>query len=75
MTVMIREVYEALLEAGASEEKAAQAAEAIQSVREEERLRRIEQDITELKGDMKLLRWMISFNLALTAAVLIKLLV
>jgi glycine cleavage system aminomethyltransferase T len=72
---MIREVYEALLEAGASEEKAAQAAEAIQSVREEERLRRIEQDITELKGDMKLLRWMISFNLALTAAVLIKLLV
>jgi hypothetical protein len=72
---MIREVYEALLEAGASEEKAARAAEAIQSVREEERLRRIEQNITELKGDMKLLRWMISFNLALTAAVLIKLLV
>jgi hypothetical protein len=44
-------------------------------VREEKRLRRIEQNITELKGDMKLLRWMISFNLALTAAVLIKLLV
>jgi hypothetical protein len=35
MTTIIREVYEALKEAGASEEKAAATAQAIQAVREE----------------------------------------
>jgi hypothetical protein len=41
----------------------------------EERLGRVEQEIATMRGDMKLLCWMIGFNLGLSAAILIKLLV
>jgi hypothetical protein len=75
MTTIIREFYEALKEAGASEEKAAAAAQAIQAVREEERLRRIEERLTRVEERLTPLQWMISFNLALSTAVLVKLLV
>jgi hypothetical protein len=66
MATMIREVYEALKEAGASEEKAAKAAEAIASY--ETRFNKVEADLT-------LLKWMAGFNLAVSIAVLFKLLV
>ncbi len=75
MTTIIREVYETLKEAGASEEKAAATAQAIQAVREEERLRRIEERLTRVEERLTLLQWMIGFNLALSTAVLVKLLV
>ncbi|MDQ3565729.1 MAG: integrase [Pseudomonadota bacterium] len=74
MTTMIREVYEALKEAGASEEKSAAAAEAIEGVRESERFRRLEAEISELKGEVNLIKWMLGFNLAVSTAVLFKLL-
>lgn len=80
MTTMIREVYEALREAGVSEEKAAKAAEAVEEVRDEDRLRkiddrlsRVEQSIVEVKGDLTLVKWMLGFVLALNSAVLLKL--
>jgi hypothetical protein len=60
---MISEVYDALKEAGASEEKARKAAEAIASY--ENRFARIE-------SDLALLKWMIGFNLAMTVAILWK---
>jgi hypothetical protein len=60
---MISEVYDALKEAGASEEKSRKAAEAIASY--ENRFARIE-------GDLALLKWMVGFNLAMTVAVLWK---
>ena len=60
---MISEVYDALKEAGASEEKARKAAEAIAGY--ENRFSRIESDLTILK-------WMVGFNLAVTTAVLWK---
>ena len=60
---MISEVYDALKEAGASEEKARKAAEAIAGY--ENRFARIETDLSVLK-------WMIGFNLAMTTAVLWK---
>jgi hypothetical protein len=60
---MISEVYDALKEAGASEEKARKAAEAIASY--ENRFSRIENDLSVLK-------WMVGFNLAITTAVLWK---
>jgi hypothetical protein len=69
------QVYEALKEAGASEEKAAAAAEAIEAVREGERVRRIEERLTRLEGRMTLLQWMLGFNLVIEAAVLSILLV
>jgi hypothetical protein len=66
MTAMIRELYEALKEAGASEEKAGRAAEAIAGY--ENRFSRIETDLT-------LIKWMLGFNLALSVAILVKLMV
>jgi hypothetical protein len=66
MTAMIREVYEALKEAGASEEKAAKAAEAIASH---------ENHFNKMETDLTLLKWMVGFNLAVSVAVLFKLLV
>jgi hypothetical protein len=61
MSTMISEVYDALKEAGASEEKARKAAEAVASY--ENRFARIETDLVLLKS-------MVGFNLATTVAVL-----
>jgi MoxR-like ATPase len=81
---MIREVYEALREAGASDEKAAKAAEAVALY--EPRLADIRNDIAELRTDLqreiaelraeiKLQRWMLGVNTALVLGVLVKLFV
>ena len=63
MSTMISEVYDALKDAGASEEKARSAAEAIAGY--ENRFAKIDQDLAVVK-------WMAGFNLALTTAVLWK---
>lgn len=68
MTTMIREVYEALKEAGVTEEKAAAAAEAIEEARDETRLRAIERDVADVKADIRLMKWMLGFLLALVVA-------
>ncbi len=68
------EVYDALKAAGAPDDKAADAARAVADIREEEWLRRIEERLIALEGGQRLLQWMLAFNLALTAAVLFKLL-
>jgi hypothetical protein len=60
---MISEVYDALKDAGASEEKARKAAEAIAAY--ENRFNRIEQDLAIVK-------WMLGFNLAIAVATLWK---
>ena len=70
MSTMISEVYDALKEAGASEEKARKAAEAIASA--ENRFSRIEGELIALRGEQNLLKWMLGFNLAMTVAVLWK---
>lgn len=86
MTTLIKEVYEAFKEAGVSEEKAAAAAGAIERF-DEGRFVRIERDIAELKADvaelkrdvadlkaeLRLIKWMLGFTLALVSAVLLKL--
>ena len=64
MSTMISEVYDALKEAGASEEKAKAAAQALANY--ENRFASINTDLVPLK-------WMIGFNLAFTMAVLWKL--
>ena len=63
MTTMIREVYEALKEACASEEKAAKAAEAIASY---------ESRFNKVETDLALIKWMVGFNLAISVAILFK---
>ena len=63
MSTMISEVYDALKEAGAGEEKARAAAEAIAGY--ENRFAKIDQD-------MAVVKWMLGFNLAFTGVVLWK---
>lgn len=63
MTTLIKEVYEALKEAGASEEKSSKAAEAIAGY---------ENRFNKLEADLNLLKWMAGFNLALSTAILLK---
>jgi len=63
MATMISEVYDALREAGASEEKSRKAAEAIAAY--DNRFNKIEQDLAVLK-------WMAGFNLAIGLALLFK---
>jgi len=60
---MITEVYEAFREAGASEEKAKAAAEALANY---------ENRFSKLEAGQILLKWMICFNLAFTMAILWK---
>jgi hypothetical protein len=70
MSTMISEVYDALKEAGASEEKARKAAEALAGY--ENRFAALDNKITTLEGKMNLLTWMVVFNLAMTIAILWK---
>jgi hypothetical protein len=65
MTTMITELYDALKEAGATDDKARKAAETVAA--DESRFSRIEADLT-------LLKWMIGFNLAATLGVVMLLL-
>ena len=71
-------VYDAFIEAGASRESATAAIEAIEisHLRDEpwkrrieaEPWKRIDSDIKDLQADMKLLKWMVGANIALTSA-------
>jgi len=61
MTTMVYEIYDALKEAGASDEKAQKAAEAVANH---------ELRFAKFEGEMMLLKWMLGFNLAFTCAIL-----
>lgn len=71
MTIMIAEVYDALVEAGASEEKARKAAEAIAGY--EDRFGRIDVSLARIEGSQKYQQWQISLMLALQLLVIGKL--
>ena len=70
MSTMISEVYDAFKEAGASEEKARKAAEAIAGY--ENRFAKIDERFATMDGRLVLLQWMLGFNLAMTLAILWK---
>jgi hypothetical protein len=72
MTTMIAEVYDALLAAGSPEDKARKAAEAIAAY--ENRFTAIDQRFTKIEGDLKLLTWMVGFDLAATIGIVFLLL-
>ena len=63
MTTIIAEVYDAFKSAGAEDDKARGAAQAIAEY---------SRDITELTGSLTLRKWMVGFNLAFTMAVVWK---
>jgi len=68
--MIIEELYDALIEAGASEEKARAAARAIAAY--EQRFSQMENHFTRIKGDLSLLKWMVGFTIALVVTVLFR---
>jgi len=64
MSTMIFEVYDALKEAGATEDKAKKAAEALAAY---------ENRFNKVESDLNLLKWMVGFNVALSVGILLKL--
>jgi len=58
---MITELYDALKDAGASEEKARKAAETVAAY---------ESRFTKIETDLGILKWMVGFNLAATDALI-----
>lgn len=64
MSTMIFEVYDALKDAGATEEKAKKAAESLANY--ENRFNKVESELNPLK-------WMVGFNIGLSVAILLKL--
>ena len=61
MSTMNSEVYAALIEAGVTEDKAREAAKSVAQY---------DTDIAEMKASPLLLKWMVGFNLAFSAAIL-----
>jgi hypothetical protein len=61
---MISEVYDALKEAGASEDKARRAAEAVATY---------DNRLAKIDGDLGLLKWMVGVNVALSVAIIARL--
>ena len=64
VALMNEELYTALLEAGAGDDKARAAARSVADY---------DNRLTKLAGDLGLVKWMVGFNLALTVAVLLRL--
>lgn len=71
MSLMISEVYDAFVSAGAPEDKARKAAEALTG--HEDRFVKIETELVAIRGEMALLKWMLGFGLALLSAIALKL--
>lgn len=65
MAMMLSKTYDALRDAGASDEKAQAAAEEIAS---------FENRLASLDADMRLLKWMVGINLTATIGILLRLL-
>ena len=70
MTTMITELYDALKDAGADEQKARKAAEAVAAY--DQRFATLETRIVELAGRVGLVQWMLGTNIILTLGVLWK---
>ena len=65
MTLMLSSMYDALREGGTSDEKARKAAEEVANY---------DNRLVTLEGKMTLLQWMVGVNIAMTTAILLKLL-
>lgn len=68
--MLIEELYDALIEAGASEEKARAASRAIASY--ESRFAKMDNDFIEIRGTLRLHSWMLTTAIAMLVALLFK---
>ena len=71
MSLMVSEVYDALLAAGAPEEKARAAVAALTT--DEGRFSKINGRLAKVESRLELLTWMVSFALVMLVAVISKL--
>lgn len=60
---MIAEMYDALRDAGASEEKSRAAATAVADY---------DSRLVRLEGDVNLVKWMVGFNVAMSVAIMMR---
>ena len=67
---MIKEVYEALIEAGTSAEKASEAAIAVGNY--DIRSNSLETRVAQICSEQAVIRWIVTFNLAFTMAIVWK---
>lgn len=72
MSKAVIEIYDALKIAGVPDDKATAAAKAVADVGQEDRLDRIEKEITEIKGDIKVIKWMLGVIIAGVASLVLK---
>jgi hypothetical protein len=70
MSTMITEVYDAFIAAGAPEEKAKAAARALADY--DSRFNRVDQELTLIKAEIVVLKWMLGFVLAGIASLVFK---
>jgi len=70
VATMISEVYDAFLAAGALEEKARKAAEAMSNY--DQRFDKLDLEIVKVQAEQILLRWMVGFGIAMNIAILIR---
>lgn len=70
MSTMITELYDAFIDAGASEEKSRAAAKAMADY--DSRFNKIDQDMALLKAEIVVLKWMLGFLVAGMVTLLFK---
>ena len=70
MTTTIKEIYEALIDAGANDKKATAAA--VASADYDSRFHRFATNLEEIRSEQHVIRWIAAFNLAFTLAVVWK---
>jgi hypothetical protein len=72
MSKAVLEIYEALKLAGVPEDKAQAAAKAVAEISQEDRLSRIENELIEIKGEIKLIKWMSGLIIAGILSLILK---
>jgi hypothetical protein len=71
VSTMISQVYDALIAAGAPENKARKAAETL--VNYDNRFSRIDGAVLKLEAELVLVKWMVGFGIAMNVAILTRL--
>jgi len=72
MSKAVLEIYEALKLAGVPEDKAQAAAKAVAELSQEDRLSHIENELIEIKGEIKLIKWMLGVIIAGILSLILK---
>jgi len=80
MTTMVAEVYEAFIEAGATENKAVAAAKSIAEIKQDNRFEKVEKELIEIrgeiigiKGEIRLIKWMLGVLISMNIGIFLML--